>query len=83
MYNGSGYSANVSLRLRVNGCLFPLTHAGRDFVIFKDPTVLPEGDAELIVNVDGHETRRLVTIHDRDTPRREVPIELQPLNPPR
>lgn len=74
-YLGSGYSASVSLRLRVNGCVFPLTHAGPDRVILQEPAPLPDGDAELIVTVDGQETRRRVNIEGRTLARRVVPIE--------
>jgi hypothetical protein len=73
-YGNIGYSANVKLRLRVNGCLFPLAQVGHDRVMFDQPTVLPEGEAEVIVIVDDQEIRRVVHIDDRTVPRLVVPV---------
>jgi hypothetical protein len=66
----------VDLNLRVNGCVFPLTHTARDRVILQQETPLPEGPAEVVVTIDGVETRRAVEIADRHLCRRIVPITL-------
>lgn len=76
-YEGSGYSASVELRLRVNGCVFPLAQVAGDRVIFDEPTALPEGDAEVLVTVDGKEQRTAVRIEDRGVARRVVPIVIE------
>lgn len=73
-YGNSGYSASVSLRLRVNGCVYPLAQVGQDRVMFDTPTILPEGDAELIVTIDGQEIRRRVNIGERAIPRCVIPV---------
>lgn len=72
--HGSGYSADVRLRLRVNGSVFNLAQVGHDRVIFDEAQVLPEGRAEVIVIVDGYEMRREVLIENRQQARRVVPV---------
>jgi len=74
---GSGYSAKVTIRLRVNGCMIPVGQVGEDRLIFDEPIALPEGDAEVIVTVDGRESRYPVLIHDRAIARCVVPIVIQ------
>ncbi len=74
----SRYSADVDLNLRVNGCVFPLTHTAKDRVILQHESPLPEGPAVVVVTIDGVETHRPVDIIDRHLTRRIVPIVLGP-----
>lgn len=73
MKQGS-HSAEVNLALSINGSRFPLTHTAREFVILAQPAALPEGDAEIVVTIDGCARRRPVTITDRALVRQVVPI---------
>lgn len=73
---GSGYSASVQLRLRVNGCVFAASHVSRGEVVLREPTALPDGPAEIIVAVDGTEDRFPVRIDNRDQVRHVVPVTL-------
>lgn len=70
----SGYSAAVDLNLRVNGCIFPLSHTAHDRVVLMHEMALPDGTAEIIITIDGEEMRRSVEIADRHLVRRIVPI---------
>lgn len=74
----SGYSADVDLELRVNGCVFPLAQMGPDRVILLNETPLPDGPAEVIATIDGEAERWPVEIADRHLSRRIVPITLGP-----
>lgn len=59
---GAGYSADVALSLETGGLRHELSHAGSDYVRLRSPAQLPAGPAELIVSVDGRETRRIVNL---------------------
>lgn len=77
--NGSsGYSADVKLLLRVNGCVFPLAQMGPNRVVLREETVLPDGPAEVMATIDGEPQRWIVEIADRQLSRRIVPIVLGP-----
>jgi hypothetical protein len=77
--NGSsGYSADVKLDLRVNGCLFPLAQMGPNRLILRQETSLPDGPAEVIATIDGEPQRWTVDIADCHLTRRMVPIILGP-----
>lgn len=71
-----GYSASVKLTLRVNGCVFGASHMGRDRVILRESTQLPDGPAEMIAIIDGHESRWPVRIDNRHESRQIVPVEI-------
>ena len=75
---GEAYSAAVQLRLRVNGCVFSASHVSRDEVVLREPTALPDGPAEILVTVDGQESRYPVRIDNRSEARRVVPVVLVP-----
>jgi hypothetical protein len=59
--------------------VFALAQVGRDEVVFDEPTILPEGDAEIIVTIDGEEMRRSVEIDDRTIARRVIPVSRRPI----
>lgn len=46
------------MKLRVAGETFKVSQSGPDFLILTEPAQLPVGEAELIVAVDGDETKR-------------------------
>jgi hypothetical protein len=66
--------ASIDLRLRVNGCTFPATQVGSSQVVLVESVALPEGPAEIVADIDGHEERWPVDIANRDQVRRVVPI---------
>lgn len=70
------YSATVDLHLRVNGCLFPAAQVGHNMVILSEARALPEGPAEIIAEVDGHQIRWPVQIENRELVRKTLPIVL-------
>lgn len=72
-----GYSASVSLTLRINGCRFPAAQIGRDRVVLREAVALPAGPAEMIAVIDGHEHRWPIRIQDREQAREVVPIEIE------
>jgi hypothetical protein len=56
-YNYGAHSAQVDMRLLVNGASIGITHMGRDFVIVESPTQYPPGKASILLNVDESERR--------------------------
>lgn len=46
------------MRLIANGETHRVSQSGPDFLILTEPAQLPAGKAELIVTVDGEETKR-------------------------
>lgn len=69
-----GYSAEVDLSLRVNGCRFAASHVARDHVILVAPAAVPGGLAEVVVVVDGVTSRRAVVLDACGEERHVVPI---------
>jgi hypothetical protein len=55
--NYGAHSAQVEMRLIVNGESFGITHMGRDFVIVESPTEYPPGKASILLRVDESESR--------------------------
>jgi len=80
---GGSYSADVRLRLHVNGTVFRLAQLAPDEVVLKEATALPEGDAVMVAVIDGHEQKWAVRIDEavraasRVSPVRVVPIEIE------
>ena len=50
-----GHSAQVTMRLLVNGFSIPVTQMGRDFLLVDSPVNHPPTDASLILQVDQNE----------------------------
>jgi hypothetical protein len=63
-----GYSSEVKLRLVMRGAEYALSQIGPDFVVLRTPTELPAEDAEVVMIVDGQETRWPVTLCDGAVP---------------
>lgn len=77
-FNGSthtsngAYSAKVRLFVVVAGEHIPLAQVGYNRLYFAEPTLLPAGPAEVVVDVDGVRTSRSVTIPESEAPVRMV-----------
>ena len=51
------YSAQVEMRLIVNGASLSITHMGPDFLIIESPGEHPPGEATIVLRVDQNERR--------------------------
>ena len=62
--NYGAHSAQVEMRLIVNGTSIGITHMGRDFVIVESPSEYPPGEASILLKVDESESRWNVRLPD-------------------
>jgi hypothetical protein len=53
----SGHSADVRIRLSVNGHILSIGQLGPDFIILRDPIDHPPAEAEIAMSIDGREKR--------------------------
>ncbi|ADB16259.1 hypothetical protein Psta_1584 [Pirellula staleyi DSM 6068] len=61
----SGYSAQVAIRLEVNGDSLPVAQVGRDSLILKHPYEIgPTGEARVIITVDGKENIHEIVLYN-------------------
>ena len=60
--NATGYSASVRIWLRRGNDMIPLSHSAATFVIARQPTNLPAGDADIVFTVDDARYERPVTL---------------------
>jgi len=51
------YSADVRMELRQNGRALAISHLGPDFLILTNPIDHPPAEAEILLAIDGHESR--------------------------
>ena len=51
------YSANVRLHLVMGERTLELAQIGPSDIVLRTPTDLPPGDAEIVMDVDGHQRR--------------------------
>jgi hypothetical protein len=51
-----GYSAEVRMRLLVNGSSFPISHMGPDFIRLSGAVEHPPAAGQVVSVVDGHES---------------------------
>jgi hypothetical protein len=73
--NHGAYSAQVEMRLIVNGESVSITHMGPDFLIVESPGEHPPGEATIVLQVDRSERRWIVRLPDGLHPgRKRVPI---------
>lgn len=70
--NGSGYSSAVRLLVRVDGREFTPSQIGAGRLYFNEPTLLPAGAAELIIEVDGDPRTKHVRLHPSPGPARII-----------
>jgi len=52
-----GHSADVQMRLMLNGYTLPITHMGPDFLRLQSTIEHAPASGEIILVVDGHESR--------------------------
>jgi hypothetical protein len=62
--NRSGHSADVQMRLSVDGHTLSIGHLGPDYVILDASIDHPPSDAEVFLSVDGKESRWKVRLID-------------------
>ena len=62
--NYGAHSAQVEMRLIVNGTSIGITHMGRDFVFVELPAEYPPGEASILLRVDESESRWNVRLPD-------------------
>ncbi|MDQ3623244.1 MAG: hypothetical protein M3463_12245 [Verrucomicrobiota bacterium] len=59
-----GHSADVRIRLLINGTSFPVGQLGPDFLLLKTPFDHPRTDATIVLCVDGNERQWKVHLPD-------------------
>jgi len=59
-----GHSADVRMKLYVNGHVFAIGQLGPDFLILDDTADQPPGEAEILLSIDGRERRWKVRLPD-------------------
>ena len=59
-----GHSADVSMRLLVNGASLPIAPLGPDFLLLDTGIEHPPGDASIVMRVDDSERRWEVRLPD-------------------
>lgn len=69
--NGA-YSANVRLYVVIAGEHIPLAQVGGNRLYFAEPTLLPPGPGELVIEIDGQQRVWPVTIPHTDAPARMI-----------
>ena len=62
--NYGAHSAQVEMRLIVNGTSIGITHMGRDFVVVESLAEYPPGEASILLKVDDSESRWNVRLPD-------------------
>ena len=61
-FGQGGHSAQVKMRLLLNGSSIPVVQMGPDFLILRSATEHPPSDATLELCVDANERRRKVRL---------------------
>jgi hypothetical protein len=73
--NPNGYSATVRIWLQVGHQRVPLTHTSSTFVIAREASELPAGDAQIIFEIDDTPYVRDVTlVQGMKSPSREAMV---------
>jgi len=52
------------MELRLNGHVLPISHLGPDYLILRNSAEHPPADAEIMLSIDGHESRWSVWLAD-------------------
>jgi hypothetical protein len=74
-----GHSAEVQMHLVLNGPTLPISHLGPNYLRLKEPAELAPCDAQIVLVIDGHESRWPVHLPEglqRDHGR--IPVERVP-----
>jgi hypothetical protein len=64
--SGNGYSANVSLKLRVQNEMIDVAKVGPSRIVLREAKQLPNGTAELIITVGNKTTLQNVILTQGD-----------------
>jgi hypothetical protein len=56
------HSARVRMELRLNGSVLAISHLGPDFLILTQPVDHPPAQAEIVMSVDGNQSRWAVRL---------------------
>ena len=59
-----GYSSDVRMELNVNGFVLPIGQLGPDFIILRASTDHPPAEAEIVMWIDGDESRWNIQLPD-------------------
>jgi hypothetical protein len=51
------HSARVRMELRLNGSILTISHLGPDYLILGEAVDYPPTQAEIVMSVDGHQSR--------------------------
>jgi hypothetical protein len=60
----TGHSADVQMKLRVNGFTLGIAQLGQDFLVLEQPIDLPPSPAEVFLSIDGRESTWPVFLAD-------------------
>jgi hypothetical protein len=70
--NGTGYSATVDMKLRVDGELYDVVQSCSDMVFLSEEHCIQKGFAELIITIDGEPQSHDVFLLGADEPTKQV-----------
>ena len=57
MQQQAGHSAEVEMQLLLNGYTLPISHMGPGHIRLRQPTQHPPAEAEIVLMIDGHESK--------------------------
>jgi hypothetical protein len=66
-WKDGGYSADVRMRLLVNGKSIPISHIEGETIILRCDEPVPSGHAQIVISVDGRQETKDVIIHTTGT----------------
>jgi hypothetical protein len=64
----SGHSAVVRMELHLNGHVLPIAQLGPDFLVLATLIDHPAAEAEIVMSIDGHESRWPIRLLDGISP---------------
>jgi hypothetical protein len=67
-----GYSADVRMQLNVNGFVLPIGQLGPDFIILRNAPEHPPAEAEIVMSIDGEESRWMVHLPEGISAKNEL-----------
>jgi hypothetical protein len=73
------HSAEVQMHLVLNGCTLAVSQMGPDYLRLREPAEAPPCDAQIVLVIDGHESRWLVHLPEGIRPEHgRIPVEKIP-----
>ena len=71
-----GHSAEVRMHLVLNGSTFLISHMGPDYVRLRESAEIAPCDAQIVLVIDGHESRWQVHLPEGLRPGQErIPVQ--------